>query len=161
MLTKTATIWLANTDLLGLQSSVLNALSGQVFQPTLSCPAPAVSCAWPAFTTLGLCSDFQNVTGQVTVNCTGDARIALVCTCDFPEKDERLEPLVMSYNRQASGSTIRTSLFNSTSATGHTGDFTAFAAVRAVDSEFPDDKTPPRADVLRRACSDVPVRWRT
>jgi len=55
-----------------LQGVVLNGLSGQVLPPSFACPSPAVNCTWEPFKSLGICTDFRNVTEGVTRNCTGD-----------------------------------------------------------------------------------------
>ncbi|KAK0729515.1 hypothetical protein B0H67DRAFT_1701 [Lasiosphaeris hirsuta] len=141
-----------NSNLLKLQAAILNGASGAVFQPTLNCPTPASSCTWDNITTLGICSEFDNVTSLATSNCTGDSRIALNCTYSFPGQDEYIDPIVMRYNRQVSSSTISSHLFRSVSATSLNdtlGQYLAFAAVKVVDNRMSGTDTPPTTEMYQ------------
>jgi hypothetical protein len=57
-------------DSLKLQASIYNALIGSIPQPFYTCPEPALSCAWDEFSTLGICSNFREITTSVTQNCS-------------------------------------------------------------------------------------------
>ncbi|ORY63891.1 uncharacterized protein BCR38DRAFT_202057 [Pseudomassariella vexata] len=76
-------IWVPNTDLLALQSSIANGASGSVFQPFLACPRPASTCTWDTFTTLGVCSELQDVTSIATPNCTQATGGASYVNCTY------------------------------------------------------------------------------
>lgn len=60
---------LPNTDLLSLQTSLVNGISGSVFQPYFQCPGPATECSWGNFTTLGVCGQFEQITNITTPYC--------------------------------------------------------------------------------------------
>ncbi|KAK4210783.1 hypothetical protein QBC37DRAFT_291761 [Rhypophila decipiens] len=57
-------------DLPHFQAAILNGLSGQVLDPSFTCPPPAVNCTWPAFKSLGICASFQEVTEGASRNCS-------------------------------------------------------------------------------------------
>ncbi|KAI1388617.1 uncharacterized protein F4822DRAFT_251625 [Hypoxylon trugodes] len=56
--------------LLPFQSSIINAMINGPSIPRFICPSPAVRCAWPDFTTLGVCGTFENVTTSEPPVCT-------------------------------------------------------------------------------------------
>ncbi|RSM07015.1 hypothetical protein CEP52_005407 [Fusarium oligoseptatum] len=62
-------IWNLNGDLPAIQISILTSLAGEPFQPNFKCPQPAARCAWPEFSTLGVCSVLHNVTDKATREC--------------------------------------------------------------------------------------------
>ncbi|KAK4165481.1 hypothetical protein QBC43DRAFT_287649 [Cladorrhinum sp. PSN259] len=55
---------------LQLGAALLNGALGYLSKPEFSCPAEASTCSWPVFSTMALCSKFQNVTELVKSNCT-------------------------------------------------------------------------------------------
>ncbi|KAK3987287.1 hypothetical protein QBC44DRAFT_400918 [Cladorrhinum sp. PSN332] len=59
-----------NPDNVKLQAAIIGGTLGSVSTPSFSCPPRASKCSWPVFSTMGLCSTFQNVTEIVKVNCT-------------------------------------------------------------------------------------------
>lgn len=69
-------------DLFKLQSSIIDGISGSVFQPAYSCPGE--HCSWPNFTTLGVCGDFLNLTDRVEVDCVGRFDDQQNCSYQFP-----------------------------------------------------------------------------
>lgn len=71
-----------NQDLFKLQSSIIDGISGSVFQPAYSCPGE--HCSWPNITTLGVCGDFLNLTDRVKVNCVGRFDDQQNCSYQFP-----------------------------------------------------------------------------
>ena len=87
--------------------NILAGMSGTVFQPSLNCPSPAIECSWEDFTTLGVCSDFRNVTNITSSNCTRGARDFrnvtnggardLICTYDFPGHLSLSQNLSLAY----------------------------------------------------------------
>ncbi|KAF2802019.1 uncharacterized protein BDZ99DRAFT_212762 [Mytilinidion resinicola] len=53
----------------------------------MECASLATQCSWEDFTTLGLCSDFRNVTNITTHNCKYQDHsdtTPYFCTFDFP-----------------------------------------------------------------------------
>ncbi|KAM7208281.1 Protein of unknown function (DUF3176) domain containing protein [Naviculisporaceae sp. PSN 640] len=57
-------------DLPRFQAAILNGISGQMLEPSFTCPPPAVNCTWPTFKSLGMCASFQDVTEGVNRNCS-------------------------------------------------------------------------------------------
>ncbi|OIW26634.1 hypothetical protein CONLIGDRAFT_482321 [Coniochaeta ligniaria NRRL 30616] len=152
-----ATTVVPNPDLLKLQSSMVNGASGQVPAPNFVCPSPATTCNWDRFTTLGLCSSFQNLTDVATANCTGNTFYRLDCTYDFPGRREDSEPPVtMYYNQVGTTNSPPTSLFSSIASDLHDGDdvsgsYVGLTAVRVTNNDMDDmdGTTPPQTELLR------------
>jgi len=141
-----------NPDLLKLQASIINGLSGDIFQPTLKCPSPATACSWPEIKTMGICSTVEDVTAITAANCTGNTFGQLNCTYTFPAYDDHLDPLEMTYNKQEQTFGPASSLFLSTSSTSFaddSGQFLAFAAVKVTDNNMPGNTTPPSTSTYR------------
>lgn len=79
-------IFVPNADLLHLQASIINNVAETIFQLHVECPTTATRCYWHDFTTLGICSDYRNVTDTVQSNCTGEASSGYFnCTYTFPD----------------------------------------------------------------------------
>lgn len=94
---------------------MIDGVSGSIFQPMYVCPGDR--CAWDTFTTLGMCSEHQNVTDTVKVKCTGRVDDVLNCTYTFPS-DAPLQPyapdpFVMQFAEQQDTSSHSTTLFQS------------------------------------------------
>ncbi|KAK1753961.1 hypothetical protein QBC47DRAFT_325058 [Echria macrotheca] len=141
-----------NPNLLQLQASILNGISGAVFLPTLECPSPAILCEWSDLSSLGICSTFDDVTAITTHNCTGDTLTQLNCTYDFPGREEQLDPIEMAYNIQGQSNAPVSSLFTSTAATSFdnkTGQYLALAAVKVTNNTITSNNntTPPITEV--------------
>lgn len=106
-----------NQDLFKLQSSIIDGISGSVFQPAYSCPGE--HCSWPNFTTLGVCSDFLNLTDTVKVDCVGRFDDQQNCSyrfpTDLPINSYYSAPFVLnvSYAEQAGSMSRPTSIFAS------------------------------------------------
>ncbi|KAI1081460.1 hypothetical protein F5B20DRAFT_65613 [Whalleya microplaca] len=100
-------IWQSNADLLALQASIINGATGSVFKPYFKCPAPASRCQWGIFTTLGVCTDFRDVTDVAVYNCgPQDQYGAINCTYSFPEMvdfDNLRDPMVMTWTQENEG----------------------------------------------------------
>ncbi|KAI0864701.1 hypothetical protein F4860DRAFT_463187 [Xylaria cubensis] len=71
-------------DLFRLQSSIIDGISGAVFEPNFNCPSDY--CVWKDFTTLGICSAYQNLTSEVKISCyEPDWELLFNCTYWFPD----------------------------------------------------------------------------
>ncbi|KAK8103196.1 hypothetical protein PG984_016342, partial [Apiospora sp. TS-2023a] len=138
-------IFVSNADLLQLQASVVNSAVGSVFQPHVSCPAPATRCYWDNFTTLGVCSDVRNVTSIAAANCTDQDRAGSInCTYTFPGMmDEQYSEaaLTMTWNQESTGGAgVSTMLFGSlfhNNAAGDAAVFGSFTTIKALDGGIP------------------------
>ncbi|KAI0435792.1 hypothetical protein F4803DRAFT_573796 [Xylaria telfairii] len=100
--------WQANSDLLALQSHVINGATGSVFQPYFDCPGPAARCTWDTFTTLGVCAEFKDASRDVVAHCSGDDSSALNCTYSVPGIDDipfdnQGNMMVMQWNTEPLG----------------------------------------------------------
>lgn len=71
-----------NQDLFKLQSSIIDGISGSVFRIPYLCPGE--HCSWPDFTTLGICSNYLNMTDTVQVDCVGSFDVQQNCSYRFP-----------------------------------------------------------------------------
>ncbi|KUI72490.1 hypothetical protein VM1G_07622 [Cytospora mali] len=145
-----------NNDLFKLESSIIDGISGSIFQPMYSCPGDR--CQWDTFTTLGVCSEHQNVTDRVKVKCTGRTDDVLNCTYTFPSdppvQPYAAEPFIMQFAQQEGPASHSTTLFQSTGYIGieNISDGTlGYGAVlytsKVTDREVGDLKTPPAADL--------------
>ncbi|GAW17468.1 hypothetical protein ANO14919_069250 [Xylariales sp. No.14919] len=79
------TVWKLepSTDLFRLQSSLIDGISGAVFEPNFNCPSDY--CTWDDFTTLGICSAYQNLTGRIEMSCDDPDNPLFNCTYIFPD----------------------------------------------------------------------------
>ncbi|KAI3316598.1 hypothetical protein HD806DRAFT_424441 [Xylariaceae sp. AK1471] len=157
-------IWQPNTDLLAIQSYIVNGATGSVFQPYFNCPAPASRCTWDTFTTLGVCTEFKNVSAEAVAHC-GKLNSAgtMNCTYSSPsiaDVDDLSNTMVMKWNAESTGGASSStmlfqSLFKSKSGDGdsHIG---SFLAVKAATDGYPITKynktgaigwSPPPAEV--------------
>ncbi|KAI0187781.1 hypothetical protein F4808DRAFT_19588 [Astrocystis sublimbata] len=71
-----------STDLFHLQSSIVDSISGSVFEPNFVCPSDY--CTWEDFTTLGICSAYQNLTSEIKMSCDDATNPLFNCTYTFP-----------------------------------------------------------------------------
>ncbi|KAK8127959.1 c6 and c2h2 transcription factor [Apiospora sp. TS-2023a] len=102
-----------NGNTLPLQSSLLNAVFGQVAPPSYSCPAPATSCSWPDFSTLGVCRSFRNLTDVAKPDCKAkenEPKAAtqwrnLTCTYDYTGRNRSEHLVEMDWNLTARNGT--------------------------------------------------------
>ncbi|KAJ2989292.1 hypothetical protein NUW58_g3542 [Xylaria curta] len=79
------TVWklIPTTDLFRLQSSVVDGISGAIFEPNFNCPSDY--CTWEDFTTLGICSAYQNLTSEIKTSCDDPQKPLFNCTYMFPD----------------------------------------------------------------------------
>lgn len=75
---------------------LLNGLTGTVLQPSFICPNTATDCSWGPFTTLGVCSTFDNVTDVAEWRCIQDAG-GLDCVYTFPQQQDYDRNLTIQY----------------------------------------------------------------
>ncbi|KAK8005703.1 hypothetical protein PG990_011740 [Apiospora arundinis] len=155
-------VFVPNADLLHLQASIINSVVGTVFQPHVSCPPPATHCYWDEFATLGICSDFRDVSSIAEANCTKpDEEGRMTCAYNFPGKPDdtylgsSISAVGMTWNPEKSKMkdlNDSTMLFRSSFDLGgmtHWPLFGAFAAVKALEMGHPtnsngtDMKPPP------------------
>lgn len=114
-----------NQDRFKLESSIIDGISGSVFQPAYSCPGE--HCSWLNFTTLGVCGEFLNLTESVKVNCVGIWSQQQNCSyhfpADVPVNSSTGAPFVLnvSYAEQNSGMSKPTSIFASRGSMGPPG----------------------------------------
>ncbi|KAK8059968.1 hypothetical protein PG996_009898, partial [Apiospora saccharicola] len=102
-----------NGNTLPLQSSLLNAVFGQVAPPSYSCPPPATSCSWPDFSTLGVCRSFRNLTDVAKPDCkTKESEpeattqwLNLTCTYDYTGRNRSEHLVEMDWNLSARNKT--------------------------------------------------------
>ncbi|KAK6840134.1 hypothetical protein PG987_006000 [Apiospora arundinis] len=147
-------IFFPNADVLHLQASIINSVVGTVFQPHVSCPPPATHCYWDEFATLGICSDFRDVSSTAETNCTKpDEEGRMTCAYNFPGSS--ISAVGMTWNPEKSkvkDLNDSTMLFRSSfdlSGMTHGPLFGAFAAVKALEMGHPtnsngtDMKPPP------------------
>ncbi|KAI0097210.1 hypothetical protein GGR51DRAFT_541861 [Nemania sp. FL0031] len=82
---KDNTVWKLKptTDLFHLQSSIIDGISGAVFEPNFNCPGDY--CMWEDFTTLGICSAYQNITSETKMTCDDPDNPLFNCTYVFPD----------------------------------------------------------------------------
>ncbi|KAK7946109.1 uncharacterized protein PG986_010430 [Apiospora aurea] len=146
-------IFVSNADLLHLQASIINSAVGTVFQPHVSCPAPATRCYWEEFTTLDICSDYRDVTNVAVPNCTEHDRAGSInCTYTFPgmskhivhlfkpllthcavDREEEDAALVMTWNQENTGGAgVRTMLFGSLFHKNIEADTPSFGSLTAI-----------------------------
>lgn len=138
-------IWSPNSDLLAVQASIINGVTGSVFKPYFKCPEPASRCHWGNFTTLGVCSNFTDVTNVAVPKCNHTG-LGLNCTYSFPGMPyiDDTEAMVMAWNTESDGGFDPSMLFQSrvishgTGANG--GPFASFMAVKVTDSSSPYPK---------------------
>ncbi|KAI1131416.1 hypothetical protein F5Y10DRAFT_233625 [Nemania abortiva] len=100
--------WQANSDLLSLQSSIINGVTGSVFQPSFDCPGPAARCTWDTFTTFGVYGEFKDVSKDAVAHCSGDDSSALNCTYTVPgidnlPVDNQGDMMIMQWNTESTG----------------------------------------------------------
>ncbi|KAI0190742.1 hypothetical protein EV127DRAFT_364920 [Xylaria flabelliformis] len=62
---------------------VINGISGAVFEPNFNCPSDY--CVWKDFTTLGICSAYQNLTSEIEIGCDDPENPQFDCTFLFPD----------------------------------------------------------------------------
>ncbi|KAI0538156.1 hypothetical protein GGR58DRAFT_513265 [Xylaria digitata] len=80
--------WQPNSNLLALQSSIVNGATGSVFQPYFNCPGPASRCTWDSFTTIGVCAEFKDVSREAVAHCTAPDSVGTInCTYSAPGMD--------------------------------------------------------------------------
>ncbi|KAI8635246.1 hypothetical protein F5Y19DRAFT_5090 [Xylariaceae sp. FL1651] len=79
------TVWklLPTTDLFKLQSAIVDGISGTVPEPNFNCPSDY--CTWEDFTTLGICSAYQNLTSEIKMTCDNPENPLFNCTYVFPD----------------------------------------------------------------------------
>ncbi|KAI1276772.1 hypothetical protein F5Y07DRAFT_129259 [Xylaria sp. FL0933] len=79
------TVWKLDPsiDLFRLQSSIIDGISGAVFEPYFDCPSDY--CTWEDFTTLGICSAYQNLTSEIDMSCDDPDNPLFNCTYTFPD----------------------------------------------------------------------------
>ncbi|KAI0815971.1 hypothetical protein GGR55DRAFT_631245 [Xylaria sp. FL0064] len=79
------TVWKLepSIDLFRLQSSIIDGISGAVFEPYFDCPSDY--CTWEDFTTLGICSAYQNLTSEIDMSCDDPDNPLFNCTYTFPD----------------------------------------------------------------------------
>ncbi|KAI0430193.1 hypothetical protein F5Y09DRAFT_356272 [Xylaria sp. FL1042] len=79
------TVWKLepSIDLFRLQSSIIDGMSGAVFEPNFNCPSDY--CTWEDFTTLGICSAYQNLTSRIEMSCDDPDNPLFNCTYVFPD----------------------------------------------------------------------------
>ncbi|KAK5662711.1 hypothetical protein OQA88_8627 [Cercophora sp. LCS_1] len=141
------------SGLLRWQAALLNGISGSILQPDISCPPPAVSCSWPELTTLGMCHSLQNVTAQVSTNCTGNTATGMTCEYDWPGR-EITDPIEMFHVTQNAGGTKSpTDLFRSAAGLSinkvTSESYLAFGAVRVTNTTLPRNMSiPPATDIF-------------
>lgn len=117
---------------------------------------PGDRCSWDTFTTLGVCSEHQNVTDNVVTNCTGRIEDSLNCTYTFPSSPPlqpyAADPFIMQFAEQSGPTSRSTTLFQSTGYIGEERN-TSFGAVlytaRAAVNDVGDTTlgTPPATDL--------------
>ncbi|KAI0442941.1 hypothetical protein F4803DRAFT_575063 [Xylaria telfairii] len=80
-----STVWtlIPTPDLFHLQSSIIDGISGAVFEPYFNCPSDY--CTWEDFTTLGICSAYQNLTSHIEMSCDDPDNPLFNCTYIFPD----------------------------------------------------------------------------
>ncbi|KAI0134372.1 hypothetical protein BJ170DRAFT_609542 [Xylariales sp. AK1849] len=138
-------IWMPNSDLLAVQSSIVNGATGTVSPPYFSCPEPASQCTWDTFTTLGVCADFKDVTDIITPKCSRiRGTYAINCTYTFPgmpEPDDPDSAITMHWDPENNGGDQHTTLFQSLFRTDDVAEwpsFGYFTAVKATGSGYPN-----------------------
>ncbi|KAI1737700.1 hypothetical protein F4680DRAFT_204003 [Xylaria scruposa] len=107
------------TDSLYLDQAFDSVLGGSVRGPYYECPAIASRCIWDDFSTLAVCSHFQNVTEAVSYNCDFVSNVSkssgsgnVTCTFQYPDDTAftkgipHISPLELTYtfNREGFGS---------------------------------------------------------
>ncbi|KAI1389875.1 uncharacterized protein F4822DRAFT_428216 [Hypoxylon trugodes] len=60
---------LNNIALIKAQNAIMNGAVGILPQMNYSCGGPATGCTWDEYTTLGVCSEFKNVTNDIPKQC--------------------------------------------------------------------------------------------
>ncbi|TGJ88676.1 hypothetical protein E0Z10_g102 [Xylaria hypoxylon] len=100
--------WRPNSDLLAIQSSIVNGATGSVFQPYFNCPGPASRCTWDIFTTLGVCAEFKNASKEAVAHCTPENNAGTMnCTYTVPgmdvADDDEKGTMVMQWNGEGTG----------------------------------------------------------
>lgn len=139
-----------NPNLLKLQAAILNGASGHISQPTLNCPLPATSCEFGDMSTLGVCSEFKNMTdlARPLTNCTGEIALEMNCTYDFPGR--QLSRIEMTYSTQGTTNGPASDLFRSTStrqSNDATGYYLPLEAVKVVGTS--DGQDAPAVEVYQ------------
>lgn len=138
-------------DLPKFQAAILNGISGQILEPSFTCPPPAVNCTWPTFKSLGICPSFQDVTDRVSRNCsTPEGKWDFVKNCTYtniPDWSNRTiydpEPVMGYQNADAANG-----LASKTQTLFSSFDVPSFAnwkwlIIRHDDHAWPDLETPP------------------
>ncbi|KAI0401500.1 hypothetical protein F4802DRAFT_600974 [Xylaria palmicola] len=73
----------ANT--LGIRSTVVNAATGHISPFSFSCPDSATRCTYPAFTTLGICSEFHSSIDASRQTCAREQATGIIsCNISVP-----------------------------------------------------------------------------
>jgi hypothetical protein len=135
---------LKTESMLGLEATIVNGMTGSIFQPKVNCPFPATDCKWGDFTTLGVCADFQSLTGQVPSNCTGDLLAQMRCEYSI----SKYLSVGMRFSKGNQLPSTTTTLSNTSAAWTSKGlSFVSIRAPNLVNGEGPkdlaNDKPPP------------------
>ena len=134
-----------NIDLLSFQASMINGISGAVFQPNFRCPEPATECYWEELTTLAVCGDIRRVTNVTTHDCNGDDGV-LWCTYNFTGRSESDPDLSITfvYSPQV---TMPSMLFRSFPGGDYVNEVIGTLAVVNVTGGEPERPIPPPTEV--------------
>ncbi|KAK3335144.1 hypothetical protein B0T19DRAFT_1071 [Cercophora scortea] len=73
--------------LLSYESAMVNSALGVKTQPYFKCPDEATNCTFPAYSTLGVCGEFENRTSELTAVCKTHNTSVKTCTYDWPGFD--------------------------------------------------------------------------
>ncbi|KAF2495366.1 hypothetical protein BU16DRAFT_561648 [Lophium mytilinum] len=137
-------------DIWALQNHLIGGMAGTVLQPRVECASPATQCSWEDFTTLGVCSNFRNVTDVAIRNCnTNGTRLS--CTYSFPgrepydDQDLSIGWLTTAYSSTAStGFRSATGVADESNQSGAIG---SMAAVKVTAITEHEALGPPKTEV--------------
>ncbi|KAI1145894.1 hypothetical protein F4825DRAFT_442437 [Nemania diffusa] len=142
--------WQPNSDLLAIQSSIVNGATGSVFQPYFNCPAPASRCVWDTFTTFGMCTKFWNASGEAVPHCSPlDPAGTMNCTYSLPGidvVDDEDNTMVMQWNSESTGGAgpstmVFQSQFSSSGIDASRTHIGSLLAVKALGNGYPTIET--------------------
>ncbi|KAI0912302.1 hypothetical protein F4823DRAFT_582530 [Ustulina deusta] len=137
--------WQANSDLLALQSSIVNGVTGSVFQPYFNCPGPASRCTWDIFITLGVCAEFKDVSRDAVAHCSDSGAPSMNCTYSIPgidDGDDKSDGMVMQWDTESMGGAgpstmLFQSQFSPTNEDTGSSHIGSFLAVKALGDGYP------------------------
>ncbi|KAI2473629.1 hypothetical protein F4781DRAFT_139361 [Annulohypoxylon bovei var. microspora] len=125
-----------NSNLLAFEGSIINGVTGSIYEPYFTCPQPASRCQWNTFTTLGICENLTDVTDIAISECVHiDSTDGMNCSYSFPGMAD-FEPSDITMTWKTENGMLFQSLFLPT-VDGTTHILGSFVAINATTDGHP------------------------